>query len=98
MSILALSLTLPAIGEFVRHAAGPVLATGVVIGMLLLFRPLLTGLLRAAWIAVWPHLSLEQRRARRVMRSVQILNKMAREVDYSQPNLAAELRLLAAND
>ena len=69
---------------------------GLLAALLTMFRPLVLGVLRAALLVVKPRLSLEERRARRLLRGVLMLNRMANEYDVSQPNLAAELRNLAS--
>src|SRR6478672_239860 len=75
-------------------AARPLFGLGILIALLMLFKPLLTGLLRAALLLVRPRRSLEERRSRQTLRSVLMLNGLARDVETSQPGLAAELRML----
>lgn len=88
--------------QTIASAVRPVLGMGVLIGLglfatlLTVFRPLLLGVMRAALMVFKPRLSLEERRSRRMMRGVLMLNRMANEYDRSQPNLAAELRNLAS--
>ena len=88
MSILA--ITFPA------GAARSLIGLGIFVTLLMLFKPMIVGMLRAALLLVAPRKSLEQRQADNNMQSVLMLNRMARELDLSQPSLAAELRLLAA--
>jgi Flp pilus assembly protein TadB len=65
-------------------------ALGVV---LLVFRPLLVGILRAAWLVVFPRLSREQRQQRKQMRDSRLIQRM---IDASTgPSLTAELRAMA---
>jgi hypothetical protein len=65
-------------------------ALGVV---LLVFRPLLVGILRAAWLVVVPRLSCEQRQQRKQMRDRRLIQRM---IDASTgPSLTAELRAMA---
>ena len=88
--------------QTIASAVRPLLGMGVLIGLgmfaalLTVFRPLLLGILRATLMVFKPRLSLEERRSRRMMRGVLMLNRMANEYDVSQPNLAGELRNLAS--
>lgn len=88
--------------QTIGGAIRPLLGMGVLVGLGLLatlltaFRPLLLGIMRAALMVFKPRLSLEERRSRRLVRGVSMLNRMANEYDLSQPNLAAELRNLAS--
>ena len=73
---------------------------GGVVGLLalaalvMLFRPLLTGIARALVLVMRPHLTRDQKAARRHMRDAQLFQRM---INASQgPNDAAELRALAA--
>ena len=77
-------------------AVRPLLGFGLLAALLWLFKPLLRGLVRAAYILFQPRQSLTQRVAVRNLDSVRMLQRMARELDAQQPNVAAELRLLAA--
>lgn len=89
----AFALAFPgAFGNFAR----PLLGLGLFASFLMFFKPIISGLLRAALLVLKPRRSLDQRKARNTLRSVLMLNRMARELDVAQPNLAAELRLLAA--
>lgn len=91
MSILA--ITLPAtVGQIVS----PLLGLGVFAILLFVFKPLTYGLLRAALLVLKPHQSLQQRNSYSNQRGVLMLNRMANELDMTQPNLAAELRLRAS--
>jgi hypothetical protein len=76
--------------------ARPLLGLGAFAAVLLMFKPLLGGLFRAALLVVKPRQSLEERSLRSRVSSILMLNRMARELDFSQPSLAAELRNLAA--
>ena len=62
----------------------------------LVFEPLLRGLVRAAVLVIKPRQSNEQRRAGRTLLSMLTLNRMADEADDSDPSFAAELRVLAS--
>ena len=78
--------------------ARPLLGLSALVTLLLIFKPLVLGLMRAAWLTIKPRQSLEQRNSRRKLLGVLMLNRMAKEYENSQPNLAAELRLLAGRD
>jgi hypothetical protein len=105
MSMLTIAFPVQAALPAVQAMAGaaaplarPMLALGALIAVFMLFKPLLVGLLRAALLVVNPRLPLEERRSRRTLRSVLLVNRLARDVESSQPSLAAELRHLAAQD
>jgi len=76
--------------------ARPLLGIGMLAALLMIFKPLLIGVLRAALLVVKPRQSLEERTSRRTLQSVLMLNHMARDVEISDPALASELRALAA--
>ena len=62
--------------------------------LVMLFRPLLTGIVRALVLVVRPHLSRDEKAARRHMRDAQLFQRM---INASQgPNDVAELRAMAA--
>jgi hypothetical protein len=76
---------------------------GALIAMLMLFRPLLTGVWHALVITIKPRLSLQQRilqrqQQQRRYQSTSMLNHGADENNISQPDLASELRNLAARE
>ncbi len=92
MSILA--ITLP--GSTLAHVARPLFGLGIFATLIFVFKPLAIGLLRAALPLLKPRQSLDQSRRRNNLRGVLMLNRMANELDRTQPNLATELRLLAS--
>ena len=101
MTFLAIAFPAQAAGPVAQtfvSAIRPLLGLGLFATLLMVFRPLVVGLLRAALLAVKPRLSIEERVTRRNMSGVLMLNRMANEFDASQPNLAAELRNLASRD
>ena len=73
-----------------------VLSAVVLAAVLVLFKPLLLGVARAAMLLVKPKLSKEERLARRQMRDAMMLNRMLNAMDGSAPSHAAELRALAS--
>ena len=78
----------------VLPVARGVLAWSALAGLLILFRPLLTGIARALMMVINPRLTKEQKAARRSMRNAQQLPRWIRS--SSGPNDAAELRAMAA--
>ena len=66
----------------------------VAVVLVIVFRPLLVGLLRAALLAVRPRLTREQREARAHQRGRRMLERMI--ASSSSPSDAAELRAIAA--
>ncbi len=64
--------------------------------VLLAFRPLLTGLARAAWLVAFPRLSREQRLGRDQMRDQRVIARLI--ASSTGPSLTAELRAMAARD
>jgi hypothetical protein len=92
---------LPAAQSFFSTAAAvarPVFGAGALMTVLMVFRPLVVGVLQAIGLLLRPRLSLEERENRRALRSTLMLNRMARDFDQTQPNQAAELRYLATRD
>lgn len=76
--------------------ARPLAGLTILVTLLALFKPLIVGVLRAALLVIKPRKSLQERKARSDVQAVRTLNRMARDLDSSQPNLAAELRTLAS--
>lgn len=66
----------------------------VAVVLVIVFRPLLVGTLRAALLAVRPRLTREQREARAQLRGRRVLDKMI--AASSSPSDTAELRAIAA--
>ncbi|MES2297307.1 MAG: hypothetical protein V4582_09705 [Pseudomonadota bacterium] len=62
--------------------------------LLILFKPLIGGLVHALWLALHPHLSKEERAARRMMRDQLMMQRMINSCEG--PGLAAELTAIAA--
>jgi hypothetical protein len=103
MSILSIafpaSVAIPAAETFVATTvtmARPLLGLSAVAVLAVIFKPLLIGLLRAALLVLKPRQSLEERELRRTRKGVLMLNRMARDLNDTQPGLAAELRWLAS--
>ncbi len=68
------------------------LTTLLVIGLLVLFKPLLTGIVNAAIVAVKPRRTKEERIARRQMRDAAMMRKMMNSA--TGPSDMAELRAM----
>lgn len=99
MSFMAIAfpaqVAVPVAQTFANYAR-PLLGLGIFATLLMIFKPLVLGVFRAALLAVKPRRSLEQRNLRSKLQGVLMLNRMANEMDSSQPSLAAELRMLAS--
>jgi hypothetical protein len=76
----------------------PAIGLGVLATLAFVFKPLIAGLLRAAILIISPRKSLKERNARSRFQGVLMLHRMARELDASQPALAAELRYFASHE
>ena len=99
MSVLAIAFPFEAavsVAGVAIGAARPLLGLSLFATLLLLFKPLLKGLLQAGLLLLSPRKSLEERRLVQKIRSVKLLNRIASGYEVSQPNLAAELRQLAS--
>lgn len=86
----------PAFDVSLSSAVLAVTGTLLLIGLLKLFRPLLTGVARALVLVVKPKLSKEQKRALQQLHNTKMLNKMLVSMDGAATSQAAELRALAA--
>ncbi len=64
----------------------------LVVALLVLFKPLLTGIVKALIVAVKPRLSKEERIARRAMRDSMMMQKMMNSA--TGPSDMAELRAM----
>jgi hypothetical protein len=105
MSILSLAVPVQFAMPVIRSAGSSffavtrsVVGVGMFVGALTLFKPLVVGLARAALLLVSPRQTLKERIAKRRLRGIVTLNRMASELDQLQPNLAAELRYVASRD
>lgn len=77
--------------------ARPLIGLSLLAAFLLAFKPLLAGLLRAAVLSLKPASDAGDD-ARRKLKSIRMLHRMADSVEHLQPNQAKELRGLAARD
>ncbi|USX20965.1 hypothetical protein NHH82_01990 [Oxalobacteraceae bacterium OTU3REALA1] len=71
------------------------LAAVVTVGLLVLFKPLLRGVARAAMLIVKPKLTKEERLQRRQMRDAMMLKRMLNTGECGASH-AAELRAMAS--
>lgn len=79
-------------------AARPLVGLGIFATFLVIFRPLLAGLARAAVLLISPRKSLDERRAQAHMKDVVAINRLARNLESQHPSLAAELRAFSLRD
>jgi hypothetical protein len=77
-------------------SARPLLGMGILATTLVVFKPLLTGLLRAALLVISPRQSKDEKLASRNLRNILTINRIAGDLDSTSPSMAAELRALAA--
>ncbi|MFZ6723198.1 hypothetical protein ACO0LM_17295 [Undibacterium sp. Di26W] len=77
-------------------SARPLLGLGILATMLIVFKPLLVGMLRAALLVINPKKSREEKTAGRNLRNMLAIRRIANDLDGTSPNMAAELRALAA--
>lgn len=96
MSVLSIAFPIEAIAANALAVARPLLGLGVLAALMVVFKPLLIGLLRAALLAIRPRKSLEERSRQSMLQSVLMLNRMARDLDRAQPSMANELRAIAS--
>jgi hypothetical protein len=97
--IYPVQAALPFVRTFLSSAstvARPVFGLGALMSVLMLFKPLLLGIVQAIRLVFNPRRTLEERNEQRTLRGVLMLNRMARDLDQSQPSQAAELRMLAS--
>ncbi len=80
----------------VKHLAVPLLGLIILATIMIIFRPLITGMLRAVMLLLNPRLTREQKTASRNLRNTLTIRRIANDLDNSSPNMAAELRALAS--
>ena len=105
MSVLAIAFPVEAAVPVAQSLIGasialtrPLLGLGALVTLFMIFKPLLAGIMHAFVAFFVPRKSFEQRIAAQRFSGVKMLNRMASDYSRSQPNLAAELRNLAARD
>jgi hypothetical protein len=77
-------------------SARPLLGIGILTTMLIVFKPLIVGILRAALLLLQPKLTRDEKTAKRNLRNILTIRRIANDLDSSSPSMAAELRALAA--
>jgi hypothetical protein len=77
-------------------SARPLLGIGILATMLIVFKPIIVGMLRAALLVLQPKLTRDEKSAKRNLRNVLTIRRIANDLDNSSPSMAAELRALAA--
>lgn len=105
MSFLLLGLPFEAIGTVTHSLMGaaspiirPLIGLGVFATLLVVFKPLIAGLLRAGLLLLSPRLSFAQREERSRVRNAIRLNRLARSLETQHPSLASELHALNSRD
>lgn len=97
MSFLNIALPIAQIAMTnILAVARPLLGLAILVTTLIVFKPLLLGMLRAALLVVHPKLTRDQKTASRNLRNMLTIRRIANDVNYSSPNMAAELRALAS--
>lgn len=77
-------------------SARPLLGFGILATMLIVFKPIIVGFLRAGLLLLQPKLTRDEKTAKRNLRNILTIRRMANDLDRSSPSMAAELRALAA--
>lgn len=80
----------------IQFAARPLLALTLLAVLLLVFKPLLSGILRALVLTFRPSMTKEQRIAAIHQRDAMTIHRMASVIDGASYNVTAELRAMAA--
>lgn len=80
----------------IQSAARPLLALTLLAVLLLVFKPLLSGILRALVLTFKPSMTKEQRIAAIHQRDAMTIHRMASAMDGASYNVTAELRAIAA--
>lgn len=102
MSILTLAYPVQAATSLAQGFSGALRAivgvgvVGIMAVVTVVFKPLAAALQKVARSAVHPRMSKQQRKLLSEWEGSQLLNELAKEVDATQPSLAAEMRYLAA--
>ena len=76
----------------------PMISFGIIATLMLIFKPLLVGMLRAALLVLNPRAKSVMKVKEERVKGIMMLNSMARDLDRTQPNLAAEMRYIAWRD
>lgn len=76
----------------------PMIGFGIIATLIVIFKPLLVGMLRAALLVLNPRAQSAKKAKNERVKGIMMLNSLARDLDRTQPNLAAELRYMAWRD
>lgn len=98
MSLVSALIPAEAVVANTLAVARPLIGLGLLAAVLVFFKPLLVGMLRAALLVIKPAQTRAQRSAREIFAGVSLVRRMARDVEATQPGLAAELRAIAARE
>jgi hypothetical protein len=90
-----LTIATPAAVNF-ANVARPLIGLGFLGTLVLVFEPLLKGLLHAAMLLFKPRQSLAERKASTNLHSMQTIDSMALECENTDPDFSTELRALAS--
>lgn len=80
----------------IQFVAAPLLALALLAVLLTVFKPLLSGMLRALILTFKPSMTKEQRIAHIHQRDAMTIHRMASAMDGASHNVTAELRAMAA--
>lgn len=81
----------------VRSAFGLAIFT-ILATLVFVFKPLLIGIVRATQLVLHPRISAQQRHLLSKLKGARQMYRLANDVEANQPNLAAEIRFIAARD
>lgn len=96
MSIVSALIPAEAIAANAFAVARPLIGLGLLAAVLVFFKPMLSGLLRAALLVIKPNVTAEQRIERERTKGLWLINRVATDVEIAHPGLASELRAIAA--
>ena len=89
-----LNIATPAIN--IANVVRPLIGLGFLGTIVMVFEPLLKGLLQAGLLLLKPRQSFEERQASSTLSSMLMVNRMASNFEDSDPDFSAELRALAS--
>ena len=105
MSLFALAgpaqVALPAIriaGFVLTATFRQIFTVALLLATMRFFRPMVVGTVQALGMLFKPRVPLAVRRKIDRLRSIELLNRSAKEVESCQPNVAAELRFFAGRE
>jgi hypothetical protein len=98
MSIVSTLIPAEAAAANAMNLVRPLLGIGLLAALAVFFKPLLLGMWRSVWLAFQPRVATGEDSEREIVRSVAMMNRIARDVEIAHPSLAAELRAIAARN